>query len=483
MALPATDLTLRAQIEKNYCEFNKRIYRTDYLGRLRLNISDIEKLVAPDPAHGKDYYLAPSQYCVSEVVEGTTATRYFHVIPDPEIVVPLADYVRGNYPPAAAAVADGLLETIRPEMEREEAVQSGRSMLWELGLMQFPLYYVIFRQTGLTNFIDAYLDRGLNPPVDLVKDMGAKFKAGKTFPAVGYEADFQSLRDKIHEPIPRVIIITAPGGDEKTYFGENGLAYEVFSGRYLQDGIDPNNTKMFSVSLKALEGHSDSNFLGQFTARWDDVAAHVDKSLKQGKFVILTIDEIQRLKNGMGATEGYTYEDSGKDSIWMKIEEWLKNPRMLLLAMTTDAKYEQMMLCSDGSKDRSLERRFDRLRLSILPPEARRRDIELSYFEGISAGLEAELRKNFRSWDGLAPGVKDGYRSRLATLWEEGTPAMRWAYRDGKGVDVARLARDFHRIVVDGRRTLAERAPTDVEKRQDAKRLEREMKQFRGGVV
>ncbi len=94
--------------------------------------------------------------------------------------------------------------------------------------------------------------------------------------------------------------------------------------------------------------------------------------------------------------------------------------------------------------------------------------------------LKTALQENFRSWEGLPPALKKAQIDHLARLWNGGTPAMRWAYRNGAEVDIGRLVRDFHRMVVEGRGTLAERAPTELEKREDVERLQREMKNFRG---
>ncbi len=645
MAQSATDLTLRAQIEKNYCESDKRIYRTDPHGRLRLNIADIEKLVAPDPAHGKDYYLAPSQYCVSEVVEGTTATRYFHVIPDTGIVVPLANYVRENYPPAAAVVADGLQEAVRPELEKEKFQKELSSAQTWNKLMMGAMLYITARQMGMTQWLDSVVSQTVNAIIETPKrlvrgDLGGVAQVWKKI----FKASSPIVRDftdevrKANVPLTdaaREILagfdrgslphvqLTGPSGGGKGHAvraaaaaavrGVSGV--EAFEGqpvRYVRisasqivknagswmnkgeqlffqaidryagngpvivhlteadqfaaAGMGPGNQPLNLLSriYDIMEGtdprYRNLHFILDST-RWEEIrkaAPDIPRRAAKVEIVPPLVTEVRkalddgiqwRRSGGEGAIPQRRYSratftpealdaiaalgsfaDGAPPSSHLSVMDEVvasavraSGPGQAPVQVTAQnvvdfvagranrplaevqaewASVQREGLAGHVRVQQGIEEGFYRAypnpingRQTRIPggaaavqaPQAPAPSARVASSSSgaplTGAGLETALKANFRSWDGLAPGVKDGYQTRLATLWEEGTPAMRWAYRDGKGVDVARLARDFHRIVVDGRGTLAERAPTDVEKRQDAKRLEREMKQFRGGVI
>lgn len=159
-----SDMTVRAQIEKNVCDDNKRLFRTN--AHLYMSTSDIEHLVAPDPAHGKDAYLESSQYCVSEVIPGTKTMRYFHVIPDVATVLPLADYVENTYEGEAADIAGGLRSAIAPELRDLENKQKLADSIFWNKVMMGAMLYITGKQMGMTQKLDSFVAQSFRAILD-----------------------------------------------------------------------------------------------------------------------------------------------------------------------------------------------------------------------------------------------------------------------------------------------------------------------------
>ncbi len=192
--------------------------------------------------------------------------------------------------------------------------------------------------------------------VDFISDMKKQYEEKGTEKAVGRDSDYEKLRDFFNSRIRRVLTITVEGGEGKTYFMEQGLAHELYGGRFTKDGLNPQNTEMLSFSLVKLSGHKDNKYVGQLTSRFNEFVEKVDGLVAQGKKVVVTIDEIHMLK-GLGATEGN--QGGGlENTLKAVITRWEKNPNIYLLAATTTREYADMIKGPDGKPDATLTRRF-----------------------------------------------------------------------------------------------------------------------------
>jgi hypothetical protein len=259
-------------------------------------------------------------------------------------------------PERAEAVAKALEKFIGPELEAErtnkiyKVLQILGLILSGVGLLAAPFLYNPETRRAFVRWIsEKVLRRPLK--VDFIVDMKAEFQAGRLNRAVGRFRDYEDLRGFFDKIGRRVRTYADRGGNGKTYFMQDGLAYEIFSGHFIGEGLDPANTEMFSLNLSAMEGHSDSKYVGQLTARFNDFVKKVDEAVAKGKKVVVSIDEIHRLV-GMGATSGH--ESGGlENTIKDVISKWEKNNNIYLLAATTSEEYEKYF-----AHNETLARRF-----------------------------------------------------------------------------------------------------------------------------
>ncbi len=234
-----------------------------------------------------------------------------------------------------------------------------------------PAYFMA-RQQGWTKPIDPLIDRafarlwrlfGLRPQVDFMRQITPEMvQRGEIRPAVGRDADYVRLRERLRMNRSRVTTIIARGGEGKTHF-VLGFAREIFEGRVPE--LDPNTTRFFELNLNDLLGDKDSKYVGGLQERFNDFVKQVEAEAAAGRTVFVFIDEIHRLA-GMGTTEGGGANDLG-NAAKNKISEWERILNIRLTGATTTPEYPQLIRNPQtGLPDEAMRRRYPPFRLSPL---------------------------------------------------------------------------------------------------------------------